>query len=195
MLDAAVRVFSRLGYDAASMDEIAEDAGISKPMVYAYLGTKEELFIACIHREATGLMEAIASVVFEDPPPDEQFWRGFRAFFNYVGAHRDGWAVLFRRARAREPFASELAKMRHRIIEVIAGLLRQALAARGRTVRDAELEATAYALVGAAESLADWLTDHPDEDADRTATRMMNIVWVGAGQLLEGEVWRPAPVT
>ncbi|HEU4424603.1 MAG TPA: TetR/AcrR family transcriptional regulator [Pilimelia sp.] len=192
MLDAAVRVFSLRGYDAASMDEIADQAGISKPMVYAYLGTKEELFIACIHREATRLMEAIAAVIYGEPPPDEQFWRGFRAFFGYVGAHRDGWAVLFRRARAREPFATELSAMRQRIIEVVTGLLSRALAARGRTVREAELEATAYALVGAGESLADWLADHPDEDPERTATRMMNIVWVGAGQLLEGEVWRPA---
>ena len=41
MLEAAVSVFGRLGFHAASMDEIAELAGISKPMVYAYLGTKE----------------------------------------------------------------------------------------------------------------------------------------------------------
>src|SRR5204862_679616 len=44
MLDAAVAVFSAAGYHAASMDEISGRAGISKPMVYAYLGTKEELF-------------------------------------------------------------------------------------------------------------------------------------------------------
>jgi AcrR family transcriptional regulator len=191
MLDAAVRVFSRRGYDAASMDEIAEDAGISKPMVYAYLGTKEELFVACIHREATGLMEAIAGVVLEDPPPDEQLWRAFRAFFGYVGAHRDGWAVLFRRARGREPFSTELSEMRRRIIEVVVGLPSRALAHHGRTVREAELEATAYAMVGAGESLADWLADHPEEDAEKTATRMMNITWIGAGRLLHGETWHP----
>ena len=50
---------------------------------------------------------------------------------------------------------------------------------------------TAYALVGAAESLADWLADHPEADPERTATRMMNIAWLGAGQLLHGQVWRP----
>ncbi len=42
MLDAAVKVFARRGFHAASMDEIAEVAGISKPMVYAYLGTKDD---------------------------------------------------------------------------------------------------------------------------------------------------------
>ena len=41
MLDAAVQVFSRRGFHAAGMDEIAELAGISKPMVYAYLGPRK----------------------------------------------------------------------------------------------------------------------------------------------------------
>src|SRR6266540_4411754 len=79
MLEAAVVVFSGSGYHAASMDEIAERAGISKPMVYAYLGTKEELFIACLHREGTRLIEAIASSAGDHLSPDVQFWRGFRA--------------------------------------------------------------------------------------------------------------------
>src|SRR3954470_22318794 len=85
MLDAAVRVFSRLGYHAASVDEIAEAAGISKPMVYAYLGTKEELFTACLHRGAARLAEAIATAAVAGPPalpPEERLWRGLRAFFS-----------------------------------------------------------------------------------------------------------------
>ncbi|MCW6003065.1 TetR/AcrR family transcriptional regulator [Micromonospora sp. CPCC 205371] len=193
MLDAAVRVFSRRGFHAASMDEIAEDAGISKPMVYAYLGTKEELFIACLHREGTRLMEAIVAGVGADLPPDEQLWRGLRAFFGFVGAHRDGWAVLYRQARAQQPFAGALSTMRERMVEVVSAMLVQALAAEGREVRDMDLQVMAYALVGASESLADWLADHPDADPDKTATRMMNFAWVGAAHLLHGETWHAAP--
>jgi AcrR family transcriptional regulator len=194
MLDSAVKVFSRRGFHAASMDEIAEHAGISKPMVYAYLGPKEELFLACLRREVDRLMEAIARVVEPDLPPDEQLWRGLRAFFDFVGAHRDGWSMLYRQARGQEPFAGETAAMRSRIVVVVAGMLGRALPAsgRGREVRDAELETMAYALVGATESLADWLAEHPDADPDRTATQMMNLAWLGAGQLLQGKIWRPA---
>ncbi|MFB9234821.1 TetR/AcrR family transcriptional regulator [Plantactinospora siamensis] len=192
MLDAAVKVFSRRGYHAASMDEIADDAGISKPMVYAYLGAKEELFTACLHREGTRLMEAIAAAVEPDLPADEQLWRGLRAFFRFVGAHRDGWAVLYRQARGEPPLAGAVVTMRGRMIDVVTGLLERALAARGREVRASELEIMAYALVGASESVADWLADHPEADADRAATRMMNVAWLGAGQLLDGELWRPA---
>jgi len=194
MLDAAVGVFSAAGYHAASMDDIAERAGISKPMVYAYLGTKEELFIACVHREGTRLMEAIVAATALQVPPDEQLWRGLRAFFTFVGDHRDGWAVLYRQARGQERFAAELAEMRARMVEVVAGLLARVIAAGGRRPRPAELTPMAYALVGAGESLADWVVDHPSEPPETTATRLMNFVWLGAGELLRGATWRP-PVT
>ncbi|MFF0719109.1 TetR/AcrR family transcriptional regulator [Micromonospora sp. NPDC003816] len=194
MLDAAVRVFSRRGYHGASMDEIAEDAGISKPMVYAYLGTKEELFVACLHREGTRMMEAIAGAAVPDLPADERLWRGLRAFFGFVGAHRDGWSVLYRQARAEQPFARELAQMRARMVEVVAGMLDHALRAEGRTAAETEWEVVAYALVGATESLGDWLADHPDADPEKTATRMMNAAWLGAGQLLRGVSWHPPEV-
>lgn len=191
MLDAAVKVFSRRGFHAASMDEIADDAGISKPMVYAYLGTKEELFVACLHREGTRMMEAIAGAAAPDLPADERLWRGLRAFFGFVGAHRDGWAVLYRQARGSQPFAAELATMRGRLVEVVAGMLDHALRAKGREVGATDLEVVAYALVGATESLADWLADHPEADAEKTATRMMNVAWLGADQLLRGVTWQP----
>ncbi|MEV5765012.1 TetR/AcrR family transcriptional regulator [Micromonospora sp. NPDC052213] len=191
MLDAAVKVFSRRGFHAASMDEIAEDAGISKPMVYAYLGTKEELFVACLHREGARMMQAIAGAAAPELSADERLWRGLRAFFGFVGAHRDGWAVLYRQARGEQPFAGELAGMRARLVEVVAGMLGHALRAEGREVGETDLEVVAYALVGATESLADWLADHPEADPERTATRMMNVAWLGAGQLLRGATWRP----
>lgn len=191
MLDAAVKVFSRQGFHAASMDEIADDAGISKPMVYAYLGSKEELFIACLHRESTRMMEAIAGAAAPDLPADERLWRGLRAFFGFVGAHRDGWAVLYRQARGSQPFAAELAAMRGRLVEVVAGMLDHALRASGREVGATDLEVVAYGLVGASESLADWLADHPEADAGKTATRMMNVAWLGADQLLRGVTWHP----
>lgn len=191
MLDAAVKVFSRRGYHAASMDEIADDAGISKPMVYAYLGTKEELFIACLHREGTRMMQAIAGAVAPDLSADERLWRSLRAFLGFVGAHRDGWAVLYRQARGEQPFAGEIAAMRSRMVEIVAGMLAHALRAEGREVAETELEVVAYALVGATESVADWLVDHPEADPEQTATRVMNVAWVGAAQLLAGTSWRP----
>jgi AcrR family transcriptional regulator len=190
MLDAAVQIFARRGFHAASMDEIAEVAGISKPMVYAYLGAKDEVFLACLRREATQLLEAVAGSVEPAAAPDQQLWNGLRAFFEFVGTHRDGWLVLYRQARGREPFASEMAGMRTRIIEVVTGLLDSACATAPVRATPADLTPVAHALVGAAESLGDWFVDQEEEAPDTTATRLMNLVWLGAGQLLGGATWK-----
>jgi AcrR family transcriptional regulator len=167
-------------------------------MVYAYLGSKEELFLACLHREGTRLMEAVASAVApaDAPPlpPDEQLWRGLRAFFTFVGAHRDGWRVLYRRARGAEPFVAELAAMRARMVDVVSALLSRVITSTGRAHRPVDVTAMAYALVGAGESLADWAVDHSEEPPETTATRLMNFVWLGAAELLGGAVWRPSTV-
>src|SRR5882672_3163796 len=168
MLDSAVAVFAAAGFHDASMDEIAARAGISKPMVYAYLGSKEELFVACLHREGTRLMEALIHSVEPDLPPDEQLWRGLRAFFTFVGAHRDGWSVLYRQARGQEPFAVQLAEVRARMVDVVATLLTRVIAAGGRPHKPNDVTAMAYALVGAGESLADWVVDHSEEPAEAT---------------------------
>ena len=101
ILDAAVEVFAAHGFHTASMDEISETAGISKPMLYAYLGAKDELFVACIRREATRLIEEIGTAVEAGLRPEEQLWRGLRVFFEYVQRNQAAWTVLHRQANAQ----------------------------------------------------------------------------------------------
>jgi hypothetical protein len=50
-------------------------------------------------------------------------------------------------------------------------------------------------LVGAAESLADWFVDQPDEAPETAATRLMNLVWIGADGLLAGRTWSDSTTT
>lgn len=192
ILDAAVSVFSRNGYHDASMDEISDVAGISKPMIYAYLGAKEYLFAACIHREATLLLEAIVAGIDVNQPPDVQLWHGLRSFFGFVGEHRESWRVLHRQSIAQGgPFTEELMAMRQRAITLVAAVLMHN--ARDDDPADTG-EPLAAALVGAGESLADWWLDHPDDSVDTIAARLMNLVWMGFGNLVEGNVWK-APLT
>jgi AcrR family transcriptional regulator len=189
MLDAAIAAFAEHGFHDASMDDIAARADVSKPMVYAYLGSKEELFVACLHREGTRLLEAIVDVVDPALTPEEQLWCGMRAFFEFVAANRAGWSMLS--AQARGPFAEERSTMRARMVEVVDGMLTRATLARGRTPRPEEIATLAHALVGAGESLADWLAESPDLSPELLATRSMSIVWLGVGNLVEGMSWQP----
>ncbi len=195
ILDAAVRVFSQHGYHNASMDEISDVAGVSKPMIYAYLGHKEDLFAACIRREATLLMEAIAGGVRAEAPPDMQLWHGLRAFFQFVEAQRESWRVLHRQATSQGgPFSEELVGMRSRAIKLVDALLVRSATSRGLDeTATKSTEALAAALVGAGESLADWWLDHSDVPEKVVASWLMNLVWMGLGDMVDGTVWVPTP--
>jgi AcrR family transcriptional regulator len=193
ILDAAVTVFSRNGYHAASMDEISEVAGISKPMIYAYLGAKEDLFAACIHREASRMLTAVVGGIEVGQAPDVQLWHGLRSFFGFVGEHRESWRVLHRQSLTQGgPFTAEVLSMRQRAITLIAAVLVRTGSDEGIGEAASESgEAMAAALVGAGESLADWWLDHPEESPGVIAARLMNLVWLGFGNLVEGKVWHP----
>jgi AcrR family transcriptional regulator len=197
ILDAAVEVFSAHGYHNASMDEISEVAGVSKPMIYAYLGSKEDLFGACIRREAGRLLAAVTAGVRAELAPDMQLWHGLGAFFRYVGLHRESWRVLHRQATSQGgPFSDEVLAMRARAIGLVDTLLVHTATKRGLDEQATRAtEALATALVGSAESLADWWLDHPDVSDKTLASWLMNLVWMGFGDLVEGTVWTPASET
>lgn len=175
ILNAAVTVFSRRGFHLASMDDIAEVAGVSKPMIYTYLGSKEDLFIACIRREGQRLMERIAAAVPAGLTREERLSRGLLAFYEFVTQHRDGWIVLYHQARVHGSFAGEIAAARQRIIVMVAALLARSSSGAAH----ASALPIAHALVGAAEALSDWALEHPEETPQALTTRLMDVIWTG----------------
>lgn len=196
IVDAAVSVFARRGYHPATVDDVAEAAGISKPMVYAYVGTKEELFVACMRRESERLVAAVTEAVDRGQKPDERMWRGLRAFFAFVADHRDGWRVLYRQARGQEIFAEELSRLRTTMASIVTGMIVEGNADSGGHASEEDMRAFAYALVGAAEATAEWVIEQERGDPDETATRLVNVFWLGADGLFRGQSWdastRPA---
>ncbi|MEU5957356.1 helix-turn-helix domain-containing protein [Streptomyces sp. NPDC047525] len=205
MLDAAVRIFGQRGYRAASMDEIADVAGVSKPLVYLYLNSKEELFTACIRREAAALVAAVRAGVSEGEgeggggvrgglPADRQLWAGLQAFFTHTAERPDAWVVLHNQARTQgEPFAAEVAVMREEIVAFVTSLIAEAAreAHRKPELAEREVAGLAQALVGAAESLAGWANGDASVSAKEAAATLMNFAWAGLGELMEGRRWVP----
>lgn len=195
VLDAAIAVFSEEGLHGASMDAIAARAGVSKPLVYAHGGTKDELFAACLAREADRLATTMtAAVGAETTGPDDaeaRLYRALRAFFHAVTTHRQGWTVLYRQASTGE-FAGQVDAARRGIVRRAAELLAPEL---GGSV--AAAEPVAHTLVGAAEGLTDWWlgSEHPTTDeapADVLARMLTAVVWPGLDALRAPERGAPS---
>lgn len=194
IIDAALRVFAQRGYHAAVVDEIADLAEISKPMVYLYLGSKESLFVACIRHASQALVTAFRGAADSGDEPELRLWRGLSAFFAFVAEHRDSWVMLHRQAPEQsEAITRELAQARESVMEEVTDLVRRGIDEGGADARLGEVDAdfVAQALVGAADSLTDWMEHNPEEVPERVALRLMNMIWIGMRDVLGGEMWSP----
>ncbi|WP_097232445.1 TetR/AcrR family transcriptional regulator [Streptomyces zhaozhouensis] len=194
IVDAALRVFAQRGYHAAVVDEIADLAGISKPMVYLYLGSKENLFVACVRRSSQALVRAFREAADSGDAPELRLWRGLSAFFAFVAEDRDSWVMLHRQAPEQsEAITAELAQARESVMREVADLVRRGIDEGGADDRlgEVDVDFVAQALVGAADSLTDWMEQHPREAPDRVALRLMNMIWIGMRDVLGGEMWSP----
>ena len=193
VLDAAVAVFSEAGFHGASMEAVAERAGVSKPLVYAHGGTKEELFAACLRREAGRLLHTVteAAGAGRADDPQTRLWCSLRAFFVALTTRRQGWTVLYRQASTGE-FAGEVDALRRGIVEQAAALL-----ADGFDLPPGTALPFAHTLVGAAEGLADWWLTRDDDTpagtdpADALARTIMTVAAPGLDALRAGRTWEP----
>jgi AcrR family transcriptional regulator len=168
MLCAAGEAFARHGFHGASMDSIAADAGISKPMLYNYFGSKERLYAAYLEQSGTAMLQAVRSAAPLGAPGPERLSRGILAFLAYVEAHRAGWSVLFAESVSQTgPVADGVAAVRERLAAMLATTL---------TTPHADLrDAHAHALVGAGESLANWWIKHPDTPPEHVAELLVRL--------------------
>jgi AcrR family transcriptional regulator len=175
ILDVAGQVFARAGYESASMDEIADHAGVSKPMLYTYFGSKEGLYLAYIERAGGELLERLVGARPVDRSPGSMLRARITEFLSFVEEHRDGWQVLFRELASTRPFSERVAELRERIAGAIRIMVQEGTSACSGNP-PAAADAIAHALVGAGESLANWWLDHPDVPRDQVATWYFGVV-------------------
>jgi AcrR family transcriptional regulator len=175
ILEVSGEVFARAGYESASMDEIADRAGVSKPMLYQYFGSKERLYLAYIERAGGELLDRLVNARPRDDAPASILWARITEFLSFVEEHADGWRVLFRELGSTRQFAERVAEMRERIAGVIRRMIEDGVPDCSGYA-PAAADAIAHALVGAGESLANWWLDHPEVPRDQVATWYFGVV-------------------
>ncbi|SPM29373.1 TetR/AcrR family transcriptional regulator [Mycobacterium terramassiliense] len=175
MLDAAVQMFSVNGYHETSMDAIAAEAEISKPMLYLYYGSKEDLFGACLDRELGRFVDAVRADINFAQSPKDLLGNAIGSFMRYIDSNRASWIVMYTQAISSQAFAHTVREGREQIIELVAELMR----AGSRTPRsDTEYQMMAVALVGAGEAMANRLSTG-DIGVDEAAELMIDLFWHG----------------
>jgi AcrR family transcriptional regulator len=175
MLDAAVLMFSRNGYHETSMDAIAAEAEISKPMLYLYYGSKEDLFGACLNRELSRFIEAVRADIDLKQSPKDLLRTTILSFMHYIDANRASWIVLYQQATSSQLYSQTVREGRERVIDLVARLLS---AGTRNPDPDTDFHMMAVALVGAGEAIATRVSTGEADVHDATEL-LINLTWRG----------------
>jgi AcrR family transcriptional regulator len=194
VLDSALEIFAEGGFADASMQAIADRAGVSKAVLYdCFPGGKQEIYYALLERSEHTFMEHMVTVLerTERLSIDESLRQGLRAFLDYAEIHPYSFRVIFGDAGTRD---SEVVLRSERAREKIVALMRERTRER---VRAAGLEPSPTsdvyprAIVAVSEDLARWILREPGVDRDAVVDALVDWFMRGFAALVPNEPVRP----
>lgn len=179
LIDVGRTVFAKRGYEGTSMEEIADRAKVSKPIVYEHFGGKEGLYAVVVDREMDYVVRRIVEAIGTGSPR-ERIERSTLAFLTYVKDHPDGFAVLSQDSplmATRGRLSSLLNDLAERVGHVFATSFKEA----GYDARAAPIYA--QALVGMVTFVGKWWTDVRKPSVEEVARHLGALAWMGLRHL------------
>jgi AcrR family transcriptional regulator len=107
LLGAAQEVFVSQGYHAAAMDEIAERAGISKPVLYQHFPSKLELYLALLDESVDALIDTVRQALSSTNDNKQRVVATFGAYFGFVANEGGAYRLVFESDLSNEPMVRE----------------------------------------------------------------------------------------
>jgi AcrR family transcriptional regulator len=179
LLDIGRTLFAAKGFDGTSVEEIADKANVSKPVVYEHFGGKEGLYAVVVDREVSRLLDRVTASLVGDQPR-ELLEQAAGALLEYVERDTDGFRILVRDspvASSSGTFASMLSDVATQVEHVLAGEFKT----RGYDPKLAGLYS--QALVGMVALTGQWWLDARKPKRDEVAAHLVNLAWNGLSHL------------
>jgi AcrR family transcriptional regulator len=176
----ALELFAQRGYRATTMDDIAEAAGVTKPLLYQHFSSKRALYLELVDSIAQDVLAAIGRAVMQAEGPRQQVELGFAAYFRLVVSHEAEFRLLYGRDHADD---EELGRAMRAVEDAIAEAIDPLIDAG---LDDDHRRLLAYGIVSMAEGvsrrfMAQRRDDEAgvDEEAQKLAGRMADLAWAG----------------
>jgi len=160
------------GYHAAAMDEIAERAGVSKPVLYQHFPGKLELYLALLDESVDTLVEKVRDALKSNPDNKQRVAATFGAYFEYVGGQGQAFRLVFESDLGNEPAVrARLDRGQRECAAMVSQVVRE-----DAGISDDEAHLLSVGMVGMAQVTARyWLTSRdriPQEAAEQLVARL-----------------------
>jgi AcrR family transcriptional regulator len=179
LIDVGRALFAQRGYEATSMEDIADRAKVSKPILYEHFGGKEGLYAVIVDREMDYVVRRIVEAIGSGTAR-ERLEAATIAFLTYVKDHPDGFAVLSHDSpmtSARGRLSSLLNDLAERVGDIFAAAFKDA----GFDVKMAPIYA--HALVGMVTFVGKWWQDVRKPSVEEVAKHIGALAWMGLRHL------------
>jgi len=191
LFEVALSLFAKHGYAAATMDDIAEAAGVTKPLVYQHFDSKRALYLELMDVFSRELVTRIVKATANAQGPRQQVEQGFAAYFELMLSNEEAFRLLYGRDAPDDPELGEsLRRVEETLAQAIDPLIDAGLDPEHRLL-------LAHAVVGMAEGASrHWLDARRDEgvvpkvtdgqrdaEAQRLAARLADFAWAGLRQV------------
>ena len=179
LIEIARVLFAKRGYEATSVEEIADRAKVSKPIVYEHFGGKEGLYAVVVDREVRSLLDRIAAALTAGHPR-ELLEQAALALLDYIEEEPHGFRVLVRESPVLSPagnFSSVMNDVAHQVEHILGAEFKS----RGYDPKLAELYANA--LVGMVALTGRWGLEVRKPRKEIVAAHLVNLAWNGLSHL------------
>jgi AcrR family transcriptional regulator len=173
LLEVACDLFARSGFHDTSMDDIAEGAGVTKPVLYQHFPSKKALYGELLEDTGRRLLDHLARATSAATSGRERVEAGFRAYFQFAVGDRSSFRLLFGASIRSDPdFARTVDEVLRAAADTISELIAIPASAEQRRV-------LASALVGMAEAVGRRALGETDVDGDELARWIAEFAWFG----------------
>lgn len=175
ILDVAAREFGSHGYAATNLADVAQLAGISKPLIYNYFGSKEGLFTACLDRAGSVVADEIERIAREGNTGLERGMRTLRGIFTILEPQPHLWRLFFDASAPHSgAVGNSTAHYKHRITKLAEEGVSELLLLHGN---DDAGDASAMTAVwmSVVDALVNWWLEHPDQTAEQMTQRCLRL--------------------
>lgn len=178
LLDVALNVFVEQGYHSASMDEIAERAGVSKPVLYQHFPGKLELYTALVTTAVDTVLEGVREALASTQDNSERVQATMRLWYDCVADEEKAFRLVFESDMTSDPAVRELiSQVTTKSAEAIAVVIGE-----DTRLSSGAAELLAAGLVGMGHVGARaWLSSDSELSRDDAVALTANLAWRGIG--------------
>ncbi len=179
LLDIGRRLFAERGFEGTSIEEIAAQAGVSKPVVYEHFGGKEGLYAVVVDREVERLT-TITMTLLDAKQSRPKFEAAAVTLLRYIEDNADGFRILVRDSSpgaTTGTYGTLLSDIAGQVEYIMADFLKS----RGRDPKLAPMYS--QMLVGMVAFTGQWWLDARKPKLEQVATNLIDLAWNGLSQL------------